>query len=80
MCPGWPQTKILLISASQVARMTGMSYWCPAELHILKEKLLASAEKDEDSVLSHHTTQFLSSRLSSTVISQFFLIEHPIFT
>jgi hypothetical protein len=27
ICPGWPQTVILLISASQVARSTGVSHW-----------------------------------------------------
>jgi hypothetical protein len=27
---GWPQTWITLISASQVARFTGMSHWCSA--------------------------------------------------
>jgi hypothetical protein len=26
ICPGWPQTSVLLISASQVARLTGMSH------------------------------------------------------
>jgi hypothetical protein len=25
-CPGWPQTKILPLSASQVARITGVSH------------------------------------------------------
>jgi hypothetical protein len=29
---GWPQTAVLLISASQVAKITGMSHWCPAKL------------------------------------------------
>jgi hypothetical protein len=28
ICLGWPQIILLLISASQVARLTGMSYWC----------------------------------------------------
>jgi hypothetical protein len=27
ICPGWPRTVILLISASWVARITGMSHW-----------------------------------------------------
>jgi hypothetical protein len=27
--PGWPWTTILLISASWVARITGVSHWCP---------------------------------------------------
>jgi hypothetical protein len=30
VCPGWLQTVILLISASQVARLTGMSHQCLA--------------------------------------------------
>jgi hypothetical protein len=30
ICPDWPQTSILLISASQVARIKSMSHWCLA--------------------------------------------------
>jgi hypothetical protein len=30
ICPSWPWTTILLISASQVARITGVCHWCPA--------------------------------------------------
>jgi hypothetical protein len=30
ICPGWLQTMILLISASWVVRITGMSHWCLA--------------------------------------------------
>jgi hypothetical protein len=30
VCLGWPQIAILLISASQVARITGVSHWCLA--------------------------------------------------
>jgi hypothetical protein len=30
VCLGWPRTKILLISASQVARITGVSHQCLA--------------------------------------------------
>jgi hypothetical protein len=30
ICPGWPQTTILPVSAYQVARITGMSHWCLA--------------------------------------------------
>jgi hypothetical protein len=33
--PGWPQTTILLILYSQVARITGMSHWHPAQFSIL---------------------------------------------
>jgi hypothetical protein len=32
-CLGWPQTAILLISASQVARIVGVNHWHPAILH-----------------------------------------------
>jgi hypothetical protein len=32
ICLGQPQTKILLISASQVASITSMSHWCPPSL------------------------------------------------
>jgi hypothetical protein len=28
ICPCWPQTLILPISASQVARITGVGHWC----------------------------------------------------
>jgi hypothetical protein len=31
ICPGWLQTLILLISASHVARITGMSHWYSAK-------------------------------------------------
>jgi hypothetical protein len=29
-CLGWPQTTVLLISASQVAKITSMHHWCLA--------------------------------------------------
>jgi hypothetical protein len=32
--PGWLQTAILLITASWVARITGVSHWCLAVLNI----------------------------------------------
>jgi hypothetical protein len=32
ICLGWPWTKILLISASQVAKITGMSHWHQAKI------------------------------------------------
>jgi hypothetical protein len=35
ICPGWLRTTILLISASQVARLTGLSYWCLAMVYFL---------------------------------------------
>jgi hypothetical protein len=37
ICLGWLQTGILLISASWVARITGVSHWCPALHKFLKE-------------------------------------------
>jgi hypothetical protein len=30
VCPAWPQSRILPISVSQVARITGLSHWCLA--------------------------------------------------
>jgi hypothetical protein len=30
ICPDWLQTSILLISASWVTRIIGVSHWCPA--------------------------------------------------
>jgi hypothetical protein len=38
ICPRWPQTMILLISASWVVRITGMSHRRPAASSIFKEK------------------------------------------
>jgi hypothetical protein len=38
-CLGWLRTSILLISASWVARITGMSHWCPALFVCLKQVL-----------------------------------------
>jgi hypothetical protein len=32
ICLGWPWTVILLISVSQVARIIGVSHWCPAQV------------------------------------------------
>jgi hypothetical protein len=36
LCSGWPQTAILLISASQVARIIDVSHRCPAQFWVLK--------------------------------------------
>jgi hypothetical protein len=38
ICLGWPQTLILPISASQVARIIGMSHWCLTYTTPFKEK------------------------------------------
>jgi hypothetical protein len=37
ICPGWLRTVILLISASWVARITGVSHWCAAVTSILQK-------------------------------------------
>jgi hypothetical protein len=44
ICPSWLQTVILLISASWVARITGVSHWCPA-LFIFVWSLWLSLQK-----------------------------------
>jgi hypothetical protein len=36
ICSDWPQTANLLISSSQVARSTGMSYWCLNTFFVFK--------------------------------------------
>jgi hypothetical protein len=36
ICLSWPQTEILQILASQVARITGMSHHCPASKYLNK--------------------------------------------
>jgi hypothetical protein len=42
--PVWPRTDILLVSASQVARITGMSHWCLATLwHFISIHILLAA-------------------------------------
>jgi hypothetical protein len=35
-CPGWPGTLILPISASQVARVADVSYWCQLQMFLFK--------------------------------------------
>jgi hypothetical protein len=37
VCPCWLQTVILLISVSWVARIIGLSHWCPADLSAFVE-------------------------------------------
>jgi hypothetical protein len=39
ICPGWPQTSIRPMSASQVPRITGVSYLCGVQLHAVIRKL-----------------------------------------
>jgi hypothetical protein len=43
LCLGWPRLAILLISASQVARITGMSHQHPAPLHFYLPPALSPA-------------------------------------
>jgi hypothetical protein len=64
ICLDWPWTVILLISASQVARITGVSHWCPAwiELFVLlialeagigqSTPLVAAKQQDKGVVLA----------------------------
>jgi hypothetical protein len=40
ICPGWFQTLILLISASWVARITGVGHQCPAPLVVWRQGLM----------------------------------------
>jgi hypothetical protein len=40
ICPGWPQTKILLISASQVVRIIGMYHCAQLWLLLLRTRYL----------------------------------------
>jgi hypothetical protein len=35
ICPDWSWTLILLILASQVARITGMNHWHPVKIGLL---------------------------------------------
>jgi hypothetical protein len=48
ICPGWPQTEILQISASQVVRITSVSHWCPASPFVyctFFERLLSAKDQ-----------------------------------
>jgi hypothetical protein len=38
ICPGWPWNLILLISDSQIARITSVSHWCLAMTSFLKSR------------------------------------------
>jgi hypothetical protein len=48
ICPGWLQTEILLISASQIVSITGVSRWPLAERDLL---LIKSVYRSTDSLL-----------------------------
>jgi hypothetical protein len=41
ICLGWLRTAILLISASWVARIIGVSHWCPASIHLFFAQIKA---------------------------------------
>jgi hypothetical protein len=61
-CPGWPQTKIHPISASQIARITGVNHY--TQLVCLHLKMLISwplkkAKKHMIELLYKVKTQFL---------------------
>jgi hypothetical protein len=55
ICPGWPQTLILLTSASQIARIIGMSHWHLATWLILKQASLHLPSLWEKRVLTVHS-------------------------
>jgi hypothetical protein len=44
ICPGWLRNTILLISASWVAMITGMSHWCLASFSFSKDTFLFVAQ------------------------------------
>jgi hypothetical protein len=45
-CLGWLQTAVLLISASSVARVTGVSRWCLIVLLFLKKFFVGTNETE----------------------------------
>jgi hypothetical protein len=51
ICPGWPQTVILPVSVSQVARIIGMSYWWPAWKNCTFEWSVGSLKKSGEGEL-----------------------------
>jgi hypothetical protein len=52
ICLGWFWTMLLLISASWVARITGMSHWCPAFLPFVNSQLCVSISHGPGEILS----------------------------
>jgi hypothetical protein len=40
ICPGWPWISVLLLSASQIARIIGMSHWHSASYRVLNKSLM----------------------------------------
>jgi hypothetical protein len=50
-CLDWPQTVILLISASQVARITGMNYWWLAEKVFFRSRDLWGIGRDSGELI-----------------------------
>jgi hypothetical protein len=43
-CRGWPRTMIFLSSTFHVARMTGMSHWCPVQITCFAYSFLCNSE------------------------------------
>jgi hypothetical protein len=62
ICLGWLRTLTLLISASRVARITGMSHWCPAGLWVWGQPGLCIEtllqKKVDWSLVQWHTPKF----------------------
>jgi hypothetical protein len=66
ICPGWLWTMIFLISASQVARITGVSYRHPATMHLCKDPSFCPANLPTFTLLNSLAMwQFLSQDLLS---------------
>jgi hypothetical protein len=56
ICPGWPRTEILPISASHVARIMGVSHQCPAWLFFKHSPLLSLYVSDFFYIFEHIST------------------------
>jgi hypothetical protein len=75
-CLGWPQTAILLIFASQVARITGKCYWRLTSLTILtKIKLTEYFFVIWDDAIEQKRGQILMKK----IFLRFFCSVHKIF-
>jgi hypothetical protein len=48
VCPGWPQTTFLLLSASQVARITGVSHLHPVSSPFLAATMAKTLDQGPD--------------------------------
>jgi hypothetical protein len=72
-CLGWPQTAILPISASQAAKITGVSQWYLAESFFLNGTLILFYGLNNFSHLSDNTT-------NSSSIQVFFFLQNSVST